>query len=229
MDDDDSRRFTDREVALVLKRASEVEQREAGETGRGLSLRDLREIAREVGISHEALTRAVRSLDRGRVGELSLAGAPLVQQAVHAVPCPLDEETRSRMIRIIDENASGAGAVSEALGAVRWTSSERFRSTQVSLTPEGGETVIHVVEKAAPHLRPLSQLIPAGWGGVLALGVVGSLGAVVGASVVLAGAVAGAAAGRLYWSWLSARSGRRVDRLASVLAAAAQRAEEGRE
>jgi hypothetical protein len=115
---------------------------------------------------------------------------------------------------------------------VRWTGSGRFRSTQISLTPEAGETVIQVVEKAAPHLRPLVHLIPAAWGAMLALGALaplalpaaGAAATAVGGLVVLAGAVAGTAAGRLAWSWMSWSSGRRVEHLAADLADAAREA-----
>ena len=44
-----SRRFTDREVALVLKRASEIDEAEVAGAASGLSLHDLTEIAGEVG------------------------------------------------------------------------------------------------------------------------------------------------------------------------------------
>jgi hypothetical protein len=232
MSSDESRRFTDREVALVLKKASEIEEAEAKEGGRGLSLRDLQEIAREVGISAEAVATAVVSLERTRGGEVSLAGAPLVRRAVHAVEGALNQEAMARLIRVVDERADGAGTVSEALGSVRWTGSGRFRSTQISLTPEAGETVIQVVEKAAPHLRPLFHLIPAAWGAMLALGALaplalpaaGAAATAVGGLVVLAGAVAGTAAGRLAWSWMSWSSGRRVEHLAADLADAAREA-----
>ena len=71
-----TRRFTDREVALVLRAATEIDESEGSGTGAGgISLDDLREIAREVGISGPAIERAVAQLDRGgRVGA-SWAGA----------------------------------------------------------------------------------------------------------------------------------------------------------
>jgi DNA-binding transcriptional ArsR family regulator len=71
MTSDESRRFTDREVALVLRRASEIEE-SAGTDGRGgLSARDLEEIAREVGISQRAITQAIASLERGEASRRS--------------------------------------------------------------------------------------------------------------------------------------------------------------
>lgn len=214
-----SRRFTDREVALVLRRASELDE-ERTETGGGLSLSELTEIAAEVGISREAIERAAASLDRSRELRPVLAGAPLVLKAAHAVPGPLDRDGIARLVRLVDERTDSAGTVSEALGTVRWTASDRFWSTRVSLTPGDRETAIEVVEKATPRFRRVVHLLPAAWSVMIAGPFVGALeltGApLVGA--VLAALLAGAGIGRGAWSFLSARSGVRVRRLAEELA-----------
>jgi hypothetical protein len=61
-----SRRFTDREVAMVLKKASEIDESgDAGASG-GLSLEDLTDIAGEVGISEVRRERTKSSSPRGR-------------------------------------------------------------------------------------------------------------------------------------------------------------------
>jgi len=217
-----SRRFTDREVALVLRKASELDD-EGQATGGGLSLEDLTEIAGEVGISGAAIERAVASLDRGREIGPGLAGAPLVRKAAHAVPGELDREAIARLVSLIDERTDSAGSVSEALGSVRWTTSDRLRSTRVSITASGGETAIEVVEKAAPRLRRIFHALPMAWGAMLAGPVVGAMqlsGASVAGAVVVA-LIAGAGIGRTAWSVMSAQSAGRVRRLAEELADAA--------
>lgn len=62
---DPTRRFTDREVAIVLRKASEIDEGEGADagSGAGLSLEDLKEIAREVGISAQAIDRAARKVE----------------------------------------------------------------------------------------------------------------------------------------------------------------------
>lgn len=54
---DSDRRYTDQEVALVLAKASELEEGRAltSTSGRGLTLRELHEIAKEVGLSPRAI------------------------------------------------------------------------------------------------------------------------------------------------------------------------------
>lgn len=215
-----SRRFTDREVALVLRKASEIDEAETDAPSAGLSLDDLTEIAAEVGISKKAIERAVASLDRGRATGPGLLGAPTVRKAASAVPRSLDEAAIASLVRLVDERTDSAGSVSEALGSVRWTSSDRFRSTRVSITPTGDETSIEVVEKTVPRLRIIFHALPAAWMAMLAGPLVaaaqwtgpGVLGAAVGS------VLAGAALGRAAWNVMSVRSGHRVRRLAEGLA-----------
>lgn len=223
---DESRRFTDREVAIVLRKASEIDESEGSAGGGGLSLDDLTDIAKEVGISSDAIERAVATLDRGRQIGPSLAGAPAVRKAMHAVPGELDQEGIARLMSIVDERADNAGAITEALGSVRWTGSDRLKSTRVSITPARGETTIEVVEKAEPRLRRIFHLLPAAWGVMLAAPAIASLqpGPLGIAGLTVASLALGAGLGRAAWTAMSAMSGRRVRRLAEDIADEAVRA-----
>ena len=182
---------------MVLRKASEIEEREGSAGSGGLSLEDLQEIAQEVGIAPEAIAKAVDGLDTGRVRTHLLAGAPAAHKAVHAVRGELNDEALGQLIGLMDDETDSAGAISEALGTVRWTASDRLQTTQVSLTPQNGETVIQVVEKVRPR-----------WTGATAAGT---------AAAFVAAALAGEAAGRFFWNRLSARSRARVERLAATL------------
>ncbi len=219
------RRFTDREVAMILRRASEIDDQDGRSEGGGLALSDLRDIAREVGISPTAIERAVGDLERRGLPAF-LVGAPLVQKAVYAVAGELDQAAIARLIGVVDERASGTGSVTEALGAVRWTSFDRFSSTQVSVTPQDGATQIRVVEKYRPRLRRVVQLLPAAWGAMLAAPVLASIqpGPALFAGLLAGGVAVGVGAGRLAWSVLSARSERSVTALARELAREAENA-----
>jgi len=204
---------------MVLRAASEIDEKEGPEGSGGLSVSDLEEIAREVGISPEAISKAVERLDRKRERTPRFGGAPAVHKAVHAVRGELNEEALGQLIRVVDDETDSAGAISEALGSVRWTTGDRFHSTQVSLTPENGETVIQVVEKVQPRLRRVSQLMPAAWGLMFSGGMIGAMDLnALGTSIGLAaGVLLGGGLGRIVWNRLSARSGERVERLAAAL------------
>lgn len=226
---DGHRRFTDREVALVLQRATELDDGDsatpAGATSsRGLSLGDLTEIAREVGISPKAIERAVATLDgRGRVGP-SLVGAPLARKAVRAVPAELDRDAIARVMAVVDDRTDSTGAITEALGSVRWTGRDRFKSTRVSVTPKDGETVIEVVEKAEPKMRRVIHLLPPAWALMIA-GPFAAAYASMPMTIILAvlSVAVGLGIGRGVWSLVSAASERRVQRLAEELADGAVR------
>jgi hypothetical protein len=229
-----SRRYTDNEVALVLRRAAEIEESTGAAGGGGLSLDDLKDIGREVGISPEAIAKAVASLERKGVASAGglISGSSLVRRAVYSVDGELSPEGIARLIRLVDERSDGAGEVTEALGSVRWTSRDRFRGTQVSITPEKGETTIQVVEKAMPRVRRIVHLVPAAWGGMIAGTVLSGMAAnpVVGTSAagvllaLLLGVGGGAGVGRAVWSWLSGQSRDRVERLATDLSQEAREA-----
>jgi hypothetical protein len=172
------------------------------------------------------VSRALDELGHRREPGSLLTGMPRVHRAARAVPGALDEDGMSRLVRLVDERADGAGVISAALGSVRWTSSDRLHSTQVSITPAEGETSIHVVEKANRRLKVALHAVPASWGVIAAAGVAGSTG-LVGlplAGVFLAGAAVGGAAGRLVWNLISSRSAHRVERLATELSQEANEA-----
>jgi hypothetical protein len=180
-----------------------------------------------VGISPSAIQRAVAQLDRGRRLGPSLAGAPLVRKAAHAVPTTLERGDIADLVRIVDEHTDAAGAVTEALGSVRWTSSDRIRSTRVSITPGPSETSIEVVEKTTPRMRRIFHALPAAWAVMLAGPVVGALEPSLAGGLGLAAlaAVVGGGLGRAAWSLWSASSARRVRSLAETLADASFAAE----
>ncbi len=145
----DNRRYTDREVGLVLKRAAELEERRHQDTsGRGLTLQELHDIGREVGLSAEVLNDAVSELQRGgRASSVSLLGPAPSTKVVRAVPGKLSKEALQRIIQVVEDKVAATGTVTEALGAVRWTtvpdSHRMSQTTQVTFTPTGSETDLH--------------------------------------------------------------------------------------
>lgn len=220
MTHDPSRRFTDREVALVLRKASELEEVSGTGAAAGLTLTQLEEIAGEVGIAPELVRRAVADLDTRGGAAGVFAGGPLARQALRAVPGELGRDALARLMQHVDANADQVGQVTEALGVTQWTARDRFRTTQVSITPAAGETRVRVVERASPRLRRVAHLVPTMMGLALTAGSSGFLEprSALLLPLLAAGAAAGAAVGRIVWGRLSRESGARVERLAAELA-----------
>lgn len=225
MSTDGSRRFTDREVALVLRKASELEESTGSGGGTGLSLAELEQIAVEVGISPTLIQKAVAELDTKGTGSF-LSGGPRVHQVIRAVEGEVDAETMARLMEHVDGSSDRVGVVSQAVGMTQWTARDRFRTTQVSITPNKGETRVRVVERASSRLWRISHIVPTMSGAALVLGTVGSLdpGSGMVTAAAAAGAAVGAAVGRVIWRQLSSASKARVDKLAGELSQAAQAA-----
>jgi hypothetical protein len=219
-------RFSEQEVSLVLQRAAEIEARSGVPAeARGLTLRDLEDVAAEVGIRPESLARAVGELQsRGLATGTSLAGLSPSQKAIRAVPAELSREELGELVRHVEDAVGKPGTVTEALETVRWTSADRFLTTQVSIATST-DTTITVHERYEDRLRPMLHGIPTAWGAVLGMGVAGSIG-IAGLALVAiigAGAAAGFGAGRAVWTQIAKRSRNRVDRLANDLSEQAAR------
>ncbi len=223
------RRYTDQEVTRLLQRAADLDRdSSAGAVARGLSLTELRDIAAEAGIDPGAVTRAATELTSqapSRAAALVLGASPVVRRTA-AVPASLDRAALGRLVEVIDAEVPAQGTVGEALGSVRWTSTNRFLSRQVVLQPGEEETVMRVEERFTDRVRGVIHFLPAMYGGgfglALGSGALGG-GGVVGGVVAAAGALLGLGIGRGIWTALRRGSRGRVDRLAERLGEEASR------
>jgi hypothetical protein len=143
---------------------------------------------------------------------------------VRGVEVPLVVDSLRAVVRAIDDYVDAPGTVTEALGTVRWTARDRWLTTQVAVAPDAVGTTIKVHERIDPRMRGLLHLLPTAWGAMAGIVVTAAAGGAVlpGAAIVAGCALVGAATGRGIWEILSERSQRRVDQLASDLAADAQ-------
>jgi hypothetical protein len=96
---------------MVLRAASEIDEKEGSDGSGGLSVSDLEEIAQEVGISPEAISKAVERLDRKRESTPFFGGAPAAHKAVHAVRGELNEEALGQLLRVVDDETDSAGVL----------------------------------------------------------------------------------------------------------------------
>jgi hypothetical protein len=220
-----NRRFTDKEVALILRRASDLEKQSSSTAlskDAGLTLEELKEIAEEAGIDPGLVGRAVAEMEspKGLEKTSLLAGPGTVQREVRAIPGELSTEELAEIFRVVDAEVADQGTVVEALGNFRWTSKSRFMSTQVSLDPSQGETLMRVEERYNDAVRGVLHGIPASYGLVFGLAAVTealSLG-VIPESLILLGSIAtGWGIGTSIWRLLSSRSRSRVQRLTEKL------------
>lgn len=220
-------RFTDRETALILKRAAELEETLApGGAGRGLTLAEIEGIAREVGIDPERVREAAAQIASAREpGGFAPLGPHPTRKVVRAVPRRLARGELAELIPVIEGHLQTPGTVTEALDSVQWTRKEGNATLQISLRPRDEETQIHVAERYEPRIRGMLHGLPAAWGGMIGFVIGMSLGL---PGVLVAGmaggwVLLGAGIGRAVWTRISRRSQKKVKQLAAVLAERAGR------
>jgi len=221
------RHFTDQDVAQILQRASELDK-QSGDLSlvRGLSLSELEGIAKDVGINPEMVSRAVAELGRSQSGvPRALLGRSTTNHQTQVVPDELSRNALAELVSVVDQSVPAQGTIGEALGSVRWSSSDRILSRQVVLRPSQRETLIRVEERYSDAVRGALHGIPAAYGTVfgLALGLEGIGGIAPGLTFAAILGSSGWALGRMIWNAISRRSRSRVDALTEKLTAEANR------
>jgi DNA-binding transcriptional regulator YhcF (GntR family) len=164
------RRYSDRDVAFILKRAVALDdEKVAVETRHGITLPDLREIAQDVGIDPAMVDQAAEELNRqGSRTARAVATETAVVKEIRSVPRSLDDANVRDVLLTIDRATSDAGSVSEVAGEIQWTSTGPFRSMRVSIKALEEETILSVEESLRDTKEPLLAL-PAIFGGILGL------------------------------------------------------------
>jgi hypothetical protein len=177
------RRYGEKEVGLILKRATELSQGAPEPTeGSGLTLEELEEIAIEAGIDPRFLRDAAAELEtRGPTPEgiERLLGGPVMVELQRRVPGEVPEDRWDDVIHEISRAADGQGHPSVIGRTLSWVLSDpnRQRFLQVTVSNRDGETLIRIEER-------MQQLAGAIYGGLLG-GVGGGLGLGVGLGVGL--------------------------------------------
>jgi len=194
-----ARRYGDRDVARILKRATELQRAEpsAVDPG-GLTLAELAEIAREAGIDPDILRRAAAELDTRETAATfvgRLAGGPLDLRVERVVPGEVPADRLDAIIPWIQEATEGQGTASAVGRTLTWSShsGDNTSSQQVLVASRDGQTLIRWEEKFTGLAGALfggvvgGVGIGAGLGVGAALGSLGSAALGIGISVVALG------------------------------------------
>lgn len=197
------RRFGEKEVGEILKRASELQRASpARPDPSGFSLAELEEIAVEAGIDPDNLRRAVTEMDaRGesKSGEWFLGG-PTKIAFEQVVPGELDTNAFGRMIPILHSALASTGQPNVVGKTLTWNATlpNTARTVQLMVMSESGQTLIRIEENTGSLAGGLMGGIGSGSLGIgipggiaigqvtaAALGLLSGVGIVVG-SLVLA-------------------------------------------
>jgi hypothetical protein len=218
------RKYSDSEVALILRRAIEMQQ-DPAVRGEGLRLRELRDIAREIGVDPELVTVAANQLPSAGQGALARFLGGTFTHDIRLVRQPaLSPDQLQGMIMAIRSAMEHQGKTGEVMGSLEWTTVGEVSQVAVTATSHEGGTTIHVIADRTGSAI-LTTVGSVGLG-VFAAAITGAIlepGVTGGMAVMGAGLAGGAMLSRSIWQRTSRGFRRKLARLDEAI----QRAMEG--
>jgi len=220
---DGPRRYSEEEVALILRRAAELDARRGG--GRELTLAEIQEIAREAGIPPDTIVRAARVVERPRADLFTpILGAPTTIVRRAEVPGTVSEDAYPDLVQVIRDAFERHGRSGHALSGIEWTAADGFGGFTVAVRPAGGDSTRIDARVRRGDAATVTYLLSAvGWlvagslvGDVLNPTTTLEFLALIGGGTAGAYATARAVWSRLMGSWQD-RVDRLVDRLTEVV------------
>jgi hypothetical protein len=164
-----SRRFNEKEVAQIIKRASELQQEESpAESASGMSLAELEQVAREAGLDPALVRRAATDLDTRVTDQRPSAfiGAPTRLSLERTIDGEVPSDEYESMVLEMNRVLGLVGSASTLGRTLQWTASGvdrrrvSTRTVQITVTPRHGRTTIRIEE-------PLGQLAGGLFGGLM--------------------------------------------------------------
>lgn len=177
MSEQPRRRYGEKEVGTILKRAAELQRKEpvAPAESAGVSLTELQEIAAEAGIDPKYIRQAATELeaDPGRGEFAPIFGAPLTLRFQRVLDGELPTERFEDLIPDIQSAAEAHGQVSAVGRTLTWQSGTGTdqRTLQVIVSARDGRTRILIEERLHRLAAGLFGGIVGGVGGGVGLGV----------------------------------------------------------
>lgn len=184
------RRYSDREVARILERATELQRAEPSAVNPGgLTLTELTDIAREAGIEPALLRRAASELAAAtpaRTLAARLAGAPVSIRVERVVVGELPPERFDAIIPRIQQATDGQGTASAVGRTLTWSSqsAENSSSQQVLISSGEGRTLIRWEERFGGLAGGLFGGIVGGAGVGLGVGGGGAIAGILGSAAL---------------------------------------------
>lgn len=170
------RRFNDEEVALIIKRAAELQQTEQveQEPSSALSLSEVEQIATEAGIDPRLIRRAAQGLDQPSLTNRPSPwlGAPTRIVFERVIDGEISNDEFEPLVNEVRRTLGDNGLPSVLGRTLAWNSTPvaglrhaRGRQIDVSVTTRGGVTTIRVEEELRNLATRLFAGLVAGGGG----------------------------------------------------------------
>lgn len=205
----DERRYSERQMAVLLRLAAELDTGRLGER----TLAEIEEIAAEAGISLEAVRAAAARLDEEQPGWIArLLGAPTTFRYERIIPGARAKAELHEIVAAFRWSSGLKGDVVELGDGVGWQrKTEEGPLTQLEVAPHGDQTRIRLLGRWED---PASWIVVAGGAATAAitgLGIAALDPSLAGSIGITGGAAAASWLGmRAWWKRLSASVRRRL-------------------
>jgi hypothetical protein len=214
-------RYSEREMALILKRAAELQEGAEGEST-PVSLNQIQEIAAEAGIGPAYVSEAAAELERP-MPQVGWLGAPTRFHDERKLDATLSRTAVGELVDAARSALGLHGEVQEVLDTVEWRARSPLGLTIVTVSPREGKTRIAVTIARGDHAALVTL-------GSVGIGILGALGGVVLAingtdsALVASGIIAGSGvvatllSARLMWASVARRWRRTAKHVVELLA-----------
>lgn len=213
------RRFNDEQVALILRRAAQLDAGSPSAEGGGLTLGEIQRIAREAGIDPDLVVRAAAVLDTARPGGAArVFGGPANFDAQYEARGELPREQYGDVVEAIRRVTGRSGKVSEVLGGLEWKSVGDTTQLTVTVRPGNGGTKVQILADRGGSAL-LAYLFPS-MGALIGGAIAGATiepGVGLGVAIMGTAAAAGFATARTIWATATRRFRRKFSALVDAV------------
>jgi len=143
-DPDPEQRYSEREMAVILKRAAELEGREADKSLAHYTLAEIQEIAAGAGIDADTVTAAAAEL-RHPPRTNWLLGGPTRFRAERRTPVTVPSTAFGELVETIRFETSLQGESSQVFDGLEWRAQDASGFMFVTVTPRASETRVTVI------------------------------------------------------------------------------------
>lgn len=128
--------YTEKEIGALFKRATEIQENAHESFSQGLSLKEIEDIAREIGIDPKFVRSAASELEHQMVAEQrsSFFGAPFMIEQKRVIRGEINDEEWEELVRQIRHVTGSAGRTTRVGQTRQWHRSVKDMSTTLEET-----------------------------------------------------------------------------------------------
>jgi len=208
----DRRRYSDREMALILRRAAELQTRgaDAATQEQSHTIAELEQLAAEVGIDPRYVVEAAQAVDAEPMAKSApVLGAPTSYQVGRIIVGDVSETEFADVLDAIRQTTGQRGEVSRVLGSLEWKSGGIRGESFVTISPRQGKTAIRIGGQYGRGATLVYGLV-GGIGAALLVGVSVSTGSPIDFGTLAAVGAGSYLAARTAWQVVAERAERKL-------------------